>query len=73
MNISRSHRERLATQLQSAHQDRANALIERRIRLAELEALEWRIEELDEYVQSLTRALAGPTYTAMPRPAERCR
>jgi hypothetical protein len=60
MNTSKAQRERLAAQLQSAHQDRANALIERRVRLAELEALHWRIEELDEYVQSLTRALAGP-------------
>lgn len=69
MNLSKSHRERLAAQLQKAHQDRANALIERRLRVAELEALHLRIEDLDSYVKSLTRALDGPTYTAMPRPA----
>lgn len=69
MNMPKSHRERLAAQLQTAHRDRANALIERRIRIAELEALQLRIEELDEYVESLTRALDGPTYTATPQPA----
>ncbi len=68
MNMSKSHRERLTAQVQTAHRDRANALIERRVRIAELEALQLRIEELDEYVESLTRALDGPTYTAMPRP-----
>jgi hypothetical protein len=44
-------------------------MIERRVRLAELEALQRRIEELDEYVQSLTRALDGPAYTASPAAA----
>jgi len=70
MNRSKSHRERLTTQLQTAQRDRVNALIERRVRIAELEALQLRIEELDEYVESLTHALDGPTYTtASPRPA----
>lgn len=69
MNRSKSHRERLTTQLQTAQRDHVNALIERRVRIAELEALQLRIEELDEYVESLTRALDGPTYTASPRPA----
>lgn len=73
MNMSKSHRERLNAQLQSAHQDRANALIERRLRTVELEALQLRIEELDEYVESLTRALDAPTYTAVPRAVPRCR
>lgn len=73
-NISRhEHAEaaprRLAAQLQAAHRDRANALIERRVRIALREALQLRIQELDEYVESLTRALDGPTYTAMPRTA----
>jgi hypothetical protein len=66
MNRSKSHRERLASDLQSAHRDRANALIERRIMLAELEALHLRIAEIEEYLKSLTRALDGPTYSAKP-------
>lgn len=69
MNTSKSHHERLTAQLQTAHRDRANALIERRVRIAELGALQLRIEELDEYVKALTRALDGPTYTSSPRPA----
>ena len=67
MNRSKSHRERLAANLQSAHRDRANALIEQRIMLAELEALHLRIEQIEEYVNSLTRALDGPTYSAKPK------
>lgn len=66
MNRSKSHRDRLAANLQSAHLDRANALIERRIMLAELEALQLRIEEIEEYVDSLTRALEVPTHSAKP-------
>jgi hypothetical protein len=72
MNTPGSHRERLSRQLQAAHRDRANALIERRIMIAELEALQRRIEDLDEYAQSLARALEGPAYTASPvAPAKR--
>lgn len=66
MNMPGSNRERLHRQLQTAHRDRADALIERRIMIAELEALQRRIEDLDEYVQSLTRALDGPAYSASP-------
>lgn len=66
MNTPGSNRERLHRQFQAAHRDRANALIERRITIAQLEALQRRIEDLDEYVQSLARALEGPGYSASP-------
>lgn len=71
MNRSKAHRDRLAAELQWAHQDRASALIERRIMLAELEALQLRIQEIEEYVDSLNRALDGPAYSAKPAPAHR--
>lgn len=71
MNRSKTHRDRLAADLQSAHQERASALIERRIMLAELEALQLRIQEIEEYVDSLKRALDGPVHSARPASAHR--